>query len=109
MRWKKNILPMIFLMLIALPTTEAKSISLARTRMSWATALPGKIITQPLRYGNSYLAVHDGNGIIAFTEDGKILWQRMFDEPMTTFLSLGQCGMLFAVSKSGRIHQLRND
>ncbi|MBR6296536.1 MAG: PQQ-like beta-propeller repeat protein [Treponema sp.] len=109
MRWKKNILPMIFLMLIALPTTEAKSISLARTRMSWATALPGKIITQPLRYGNSYIAVHDGNGIIAFTEDGKILWQRMFDEPMTTFLSLGQCGMLFAVSKSGRIHQLRND
>ncbi len=107
--FRRFLISILLMLILCAGTLSAKSVNLARLRMSWATALPGKIIGQPVRNGNTYIALHDGGGIIAFTEDGKILWQKNFDEPMQPNLSVGASGMIYAVSKSGKIFLLRSD
>ena len=106
---RTHIISAILVLILCSGAASAKSVNLARMRMNWATALPGKIIGQPLKNGSSYVAVHDGGGIIAFTEDGKILWQQNFDEPLSPFLSIGASGMIYAISKSNKIFLLRSD
>lgn len=88
---------------------SANEVNLSKTRLGWGTVLTGKVISQPVRTSRGFVAPHEGNGLTAFSENGKILWQTAFPEGISPYLTATHGDMLYLVTGGTKLSLLQND
>jgi len=88
---------------------SASEVNLSKTRLGWGMVLTGKVISQPVRTSRGFVAPHEGNGLTAFSENGKILWQTAFPEGISPYLTATHGDMLYLVTGGTKLSLLQND
>ena len=48
-----------------------KTVSLSSAKLNWGLSLTGKVLAQPLKTRDGYIAVCEGNTVVSFTQGGK--------------------------------------
>ncbi|MBQ2530058.1 MAG: hypothetical protein II547_07375 [Treponema sp.] len=86
-----------------------KTVSLSSAKLNWGLSLTGKVLAQPLKTRDGYIAVCEGNTVVSFTQGGKELWRRDACGKIRPLISNGHGGMLYLVSGECTLSMLRPD
>ncbi len=89
--------------------SKLKTIDIASTRLSWGIALTGNVLAQPVRTGDGFIAVTEGNMLTSFTQKGRKLWEKQTGGTAIPLISNGHAGTLLLASEGNKISMLRSD
>ncbi len=85
---------------------SAEVVNLAELKPSWVTVLSGNPFCEPVRNSFGYITLDDGKGVSAFTQDGKIIWQRHLTSRLKPLLTVGAADMIYLISRDGDLNML---
>ena len=109
---KSHILKSLFLGLAILFVSSQKlfcqtgKIDLKKLNPDQILVLGGNVLCQPKSASYGWVCPGEGKMLYAFTEEGTILWQKMFRQKLNPFISVGLCDMIYVVTKDCFLNML---
>lgn len=81
---------------------------LVKTNASWSTVLPGVVICQPVETSYGFCIATDARNIIAYTYDGKQIWEKTIGRSRNIELSVLKDDFIVLLEKNENILKILN-
>lgn len=97
-----------FLILFCIYSTIFSQEILSAVNSSWTTVIPGKVICEPSATSYGFSLITDAQQISAFSNSGKILWEKQLERSRNAFVSTLKDDFFAVVTSNGSKLSLLN-